>query len=54
MKVVLDIETIQASKEEWARLLGKNLSTGDPASSSEDLDLFSAGAAAIAFLMAQR
>jgi hypothetical protein len=45
MKVVLDIETIQAPREEWARLVGK--CHPDPASevALDDLDLFAAGEA---------
>jgi len=44
MKVVLDIETLQASREEWARLMGKEGAESliDP---DEGLDLFAAGAA---------
>ena len=38
MKVVLDIETVQAPKEEWARLAGVDLAAGE--------DLLSAGEAA--------
>jgi DNA polymerase elongation subunit (family B) len=45
MKVVLDIETVQAPREEWARLVGKP-STRDEASLMEErYDLFAAGAA---------
>ena len=45
MKVVLDIETIQAPREEWARLAGKQ-PRGDEESGSEgSSDLFAAGAA---------
>lgn len=45
MKIVLDIETVQAPREEWARIIGK------PPQSQEDFgfepsgDLFTAGAA---------
>ncbi|MCP9471544.1 MAG: ribonuclease H-like domain-containing protein [Nitrospira sp.] len=45
MKIVLDIETVQAPREEWARIIGK------PQQSQEDFgfepsgDLFTAGAA---------
>ncbi|SLM49351.1 conserved protein of unknown function [Nitrospira japonica] len=46
MKVVLDIETIQAPREEWERLLGKPPSQVDPAQASDEMDLFTAGAAA--------
>jgi len=45
MKVVLDIETVQAPREEWARLAGKAPAADDEGRSSEDLDLFAAGAA---------
>lgn len=44
MKVVLDIETIQPSREEWARLTGKP-ATSELLSSEECMDLFSASAA---------
>ncbi len=43
MKVVLDIETIQPSREEWARLAGKQVLTGHE-TRSEPVDLFTAGA----------
>ena len=45
MKVVLDIETIQAPREEWARLAGKLPSTGESEPADEGYDLFTAGAA---------
>ena len=45
MKVVLDIETIQAPRDEWARLVGKVLSGNEPEQSDEGYDLFAAGAA---------
>jgi predicted PolB exonuclease-like 3'-5' exonuclease len=45
MKVVLDIETIQAPREEWARLVGKHPSSGEPGPVGEGYDLFTAGAA---------
>lgn len=45
MKVVLDIETVQASREEWARLAGKISSDDDLAGFGEGGDLFTAGAA---------
>jgi DNA polymerase elongation subunit (family B) len=45
MKVVLDIETIQAPREEWARLAGKPPSSGDSEPGGEGYDLFRAGAA---------
>ncbi len=44
MKVVLDIETVQATREEWARLLGKG-SDGTPDRLETGYDLFSAGEA---------
>jgi hypothetical protein len=44
MKIVLDIETVQPSREEWARLTGKPSST-DLLSNEECMDLFSASAA---------
>jgi DNA polymerase elongation subunit (family B) len=44
MKIVLDIETVQPSREEWARLTGKPVA-GDLLSSEECMDLFSASAA---------
>lgn len=45
MKVVLDIETVQASREEWARLMGKQDTSSELDSMGERLDLFAAGAA---------
>lgn len=45
MKVVLDIETIQAPREEWARLVGKAPRSVEGAQSDEGSDLFAAGAA---------
>src|SRR5499426_1715597 len=45
MKVVLDIETIQAPREEWARLVGKPLCNSEPEPTGEGFDLFTAGAA---------
>ena len=45
MKVVLDIETVQAPREEWARLLGKQPASGEALPLHGDLDLFAAGAA---------
>lgn len=45
MKVVLDIETVQAPREEWARLVGKLPAGGDEAPADEPYDLFAAGAA---------
>lgn len=43
MKVVLDIETIQPSREEWARLVGKQL-TAEREGKEEPADLFEVGA----------
>ncbi len=45
MKVVLDIETIQAPREEWARLVGKVPRSGEGSQSERGFDLFAAGAA---------
>lgn len=45
MKVVLDIETIQASKVEWLRLMGKDLIVPEAESVQEGFDLFTVGAA---------
>jgi predicted PolB exonuclease-like 3'-5' exonuclease len=45
MKVVLDIETVQASREEWARLIGKSPTAAGESYPTEGLDLFAAGAA---------
>jgi DNA polymerase elongation subunit (family B) len=45
MKVVLDIETIQTSREEWARLTGKQDSSRSLDFPHEGYDLFEAGAA---------
>ena len=45
MKVVLDIETIQASREEWARLMGKTSMSVEGSQADEGFDLFAAGAA---------
>jgi hypothetical protein len=45
MKVVLDIETIQAPRDEWARLVGKVPSGDEPEQSGEGHDLFTVGAA---------
>jgi len=45
MKVVLDIETIQAPREEWARLAGKASGSGDGVRFEEGGDLFTVGAA---------
>ena len=45
MKVVLDIETVQASRDEWARLAGKAAPADEPAGLDEVGDLFMAGEA---------
>ncbi|OQW48982.1 MAG: hypothetical protein A4C66_00235 [Nitrospira sp. HN-bin3] len=45
MKVVLDIETVQASREEWARLVGKPSEGTGPDPGEVGYDLFTAGAA---------
>ena len=43
MKIVLDIETIQAPRLEWARLLGIELAVPPGSSAQEKADLFSYG-----------
>lgn len=45
MKVVLDIETVQAPRAEWARLMGKMPVSDSASYPPEGLDLFAAGAA---------
>ncbi len=45
MKVVLDIETIQAPREEWARLIGKAPQSSDDLQFEEGGDLFTVGVA---------
>lgn len=45
MKVVLDIETVQAPREEWARLVGKVPVAHEESAGDHDMDLFTAGAA---------
>ncbi|MDL1890960.1 hypothetical protein FBQ96_15560, partial [Nitrospirales bacterium NOB] len=45
MKVVLDIETVQAPREEWARLAGRDLVSGAAAFDETDGDLFAVGEA---------
>lgn len=45
MKVVLDIETIQAPREEWMRLIGKPQPSLECGAPDDDLDLFTVGAA---------
>jgi predicted PolB exonuclease-like 3'-5' exonuclease len=44
MKIVLDIETVQATREEWARLAGKQPGV-DSSQPEESEDLFAAGEA---------
>ncbi|MGE0644587.1 MAG: 3'-5' exonuclease [Nitrospira sp.] len=45
MKVVLDIETIQAPRNEWAHLVGKPSVNGTIPNAGEAYDLFTVGAA---------
>ena len=45
MKIVLDIETIQAPREEWARLIGKCQPPTDLDNVSQEYDLFAASEA---------
>ena len=45
MKVVLDIETVQASRDEWAYLAGRASLDDAQAGFDEGGDLFTAGAA---------
>lgn len=45
MKIVLDIETIQAPREEWARLIGKCLPPTGLDNVSQEYDLFAASEA---------
>ena len=45
MKVVLDIETVQASRDEWARLCGKPPACHEMTPAEGGYDLFAAGAA---------
>jgi predicted PolB exonuclease-like 3'-5' exonuclease len=45
MKVVLDIETLQAPREEWARLTGRQLLSGDRVFDESGGDLFAVGEA---------
>jgi hypothetical protein len=45
MKVVLDIETVQAPREEWARLAGRQPSSGEAAFDETGGDLFAVGEA---------
>jgi DNA polymerase elongation subunit (family B) len=45
MKVVLDIETVQAPREEWARLVGKLPTSSESEPTEQGYDLFTAGEA---------
>jgi hypothetical protein len=45
MKVVLDIETVQATRDEWAGLVGKVTTNSESSQTWEGYDLFAAGAA---------
>ena len=45
MKVVLDIETIQAPREEWARVAGRQLTSGEAVYDETGGDLFAVGEA---------
>ncbi|MCP9447826.1 MAG: hypothetical protein NNA22_09705, partial [Nitrospira sp.] len=45
MKVVLDIETVQAPREEWARIIGKPLQSHEDFGFEPSGDLFTVGAA---------
>lgn len=45
MKVVLDIETVQAPREEWARLVGRSLASEEAAFADSGGDLFAMGEA---------
>lgn len=45
MKVVLDIETIQPPREEWARLIGLSPTSGGAELGDREYDLFAAGEA---------
>jgi DNA polymerase elongation subunit (family B) len=45
MKVVLDIETVQAPREEWARLAGRSLTSGEAVYDETGGDLFAMGEA---------
>lgn len=44
MKVVLDIETVQAPRDEWARLVGRTPADADDPGTEGGYDLFAAGA----------
>ena len=43
MKVVLDIETVQAPREEWARIAGRQLTSGEVTFAESGGDLFAVG-----------
>ncbi len=45
MKVVLDIETVQAPREEWARIAGRQLTSGEVTFAESGGDLFAVGEA---------
>ena len=45
MKVVLDIETVQAPREEWARIAGRQLTSGELTFAESGGDLFAVGEA---------
>lgn len=45
MKVVLDIETVQAPREEWARIAGRQLTSGEITFAESGGDLFAVGEA---------
>jgi DNA polymerase elongation subunit (family B) len=45
MKVVLDIETVQAPREEWARLVGRLPTSSESEPVEQEHDLFTAGEA---------
>jgi hypothetical protein len=45
MKVVLDIETVQAPREEWARLVGRLPASSEPEPVEQGYDLFTAAEA---------
>ncbi len=45
MKVVLDIETVQAPREEWARIAGRQLTSGEATFAESGGDLFAVGEA---------
>jgi len=45
MKVVLDIETVQSPKDEWARIAGRQLTSGEATFDETGGDLFAVGEA---------